>query len=84
MRKPRNFGPAMGGIVIAQNLPSEAEVDAMMARAEAAGARILKQAAKAFWGAMTATSQIQTDVCGRSLSIRLGNSMRMARVRLPD
>ena len=37
-----------GGIVIAQNLPSEAEVDAMMARAEAAGARILKQAAKTF------------------------------------
>jgi uncharacterized protein len=39
-----------GGIVVAQNVASESEVDAMMARAEAAGARILKPAAKAFWG----------------------------------
>ena len=39
-----------GGIAVAQNLTSEAEVDAMMARAEAAGARILKPAAKTFWG----------------------------------
>jgi predicted lactoylglutathione lyase len=39
-----------GGIVPAQNLVSEAEVDAMMARAEAAGARMLKPAAKTFWG----------------------------------
>jgi hypothetical protein len=39
-----------GGIVVAQNVASEAEVDAVMATAEAAGARILKQAAKTFWG----------------------------------
>ena len=39
-----------GGIALAQNFSSEAEVDAMMARAEAAGARILKPAAKTFWG----------------------------------
>ena len=39
-----------GGIVAAQNVGSEAEVDAMMARAEAAGARILKPATKTFWG----------------------------------
>ena len=39
-----------GGIVVAQNLTSDAEVDAAMARAEAAGARILKRAAKTFWG----------------------------------
>lgn len=39
-----------GGIVIAQNLASEAEVDAMMARADRAGARILKPATKTFWG----------------------------------
>ncbi len=39
-----------GGIVIARNFASEAEVDAAMALAEAAGARILKPAAKAFWG----------------------------------
>jgi predicted lactoylglutathione lyase len=39
-----------GGIVIAQNVDSEAAVDVFMARAEAAGARILKPATKTFWG----------------------------------
>jgi len=39
-----------GGIVVAQNLASEDAVDTMMAKAEAAGARILKPAAKTFWG----------------------------------
>ena len=39
-----------GGIAVAQNLASEAEVDAMMALAEKAGAHILKPAAKTFWG----------------------------------
>jgi uncharacterized glyoxalase superfamily protein PhnB len=39
-----------GGIAVAQNLASENEVDAMMARAEATGTRILKPAAKTFWG----------------------------------
>ncbi len=36
--------------MVAQNLASEHAVDTMMAKAEAAGARILKQAAKTFWG----------------------------------
>lgn len=39
-----------GDIAVAQNVASDGEVDAVMARAKAAGARILKQAAKAFWG----------------------------------
>ena len=39
-----------GGMVVAQNLASESEVDAMMVHAEAAGARILKPAGKTFWG----------------------------------
>jgi len=39
-----------GGIALAQNQASEQEVDAMMAKAEANGARILKPAAKTFWG----------------------------------
>ena len=43
-----------GGIVVAQNVASEAEVDAVMETAEAAGARILKQAAKTFWGGYNA------------------------------
>lgn len=39
-----------GGIVVARNVGSAAEVDAAMAKAEAAGARILKQATKTPWG----------------------------------
>jgi predicted lactoylglutathione lyase len=38
-----------GGIVVARNVASEGEVDAVMARAEQAGARILKPATKTFW-----------------------------------
>jgi predicted lactoylglutathione lyase len=39
-----------GGIVVAQNVGSEHDVDAVMARAETAGARILRPAGKTFWG----------------------------------
>ncbi len=39
-----------GGMVVAQNVASEGDVDALMAKAAAAGARILKPAAKTFWG----------------------------------
>ena len=39
-----------GGMVVAQNVASEAEVDAAMARAVASGARILKPASTTFWG----------------------------------
>ena len=39
-----------GGMVVAQNVASEAEVDAVMARAATSGARILKPASKTFWG----------------------------------
>ena len=39
-----------GGITLAQNVGSEAEVDALVARAGAAGATILKEPQRAFWG----------------------------------
>src|SRR6476620_4906069 len=39
-----------GGIAVAQNLASEAEVDAVIALAEEAGEQIAKVAAKTFWG----------------------------------
>jgi uncharacterized protein len=39
-----------GGMTLAQNVASEAEVDALMARAAAAGATILKAPQRAFWG----------------------------------
>ncbi len=46
-------GPAMtgfSGVTIAHNLGSEAEVDAALAEAVAAGALLLKPAQKVFWG----------------------------------
>jgi predicted lactoylglutathione lyase len=39
-----------GGITLAQTLRSEAEVDRLMAHAEAIGATILKSPQRAFWG----------------------------------
>ena len=39
-----------GGTAVAMNCAGEAEVDAMMEVAKAAGARILKPAEKVFWG----------------------------------
>ena len=39
-----------GGIAVAQNVASEAEVDAVMAKAATSGARILKPESKTFWG----------------------------------
>jgi uncharacterized protein len=39
-----------GGFTLAHNLPSKADVDAVIAQAVAAGATLLKPAADTFWG----------------------------------
>jgi uncharacterized glyoxalase superfamily protein PhnB len=39
-----------GGISLAYNLPSEADVDRLMSRAKEIGAKILKAPQRAFWG----------------------------------
>jgi uncharacterized protein len=39
-----------GGMTLARCVASEAEVDALLAKAEAAGAKLLKTPQKAFWG----------------------------------
>lgn len=39
-----------GAVTLAQNFPSEAEVDAAYERAVAAGAEVLKRPEKVFWG----------------------------------
>jgi len=48
--KSEDLWTGNGGIVVAMNCASEAEVDAMLASAKAAGARILKPGEKVFWG----------------------------------
>ncbi|WP_349368128.1 VOC family protein [Salinarimonas sp.] len=42
--------PAFRGFTLAYNARGEAEVDAVLAQAVAAGARLAKPAARAFWG----------------------------------
>jgi uncharacterized protein len=73
-----------GGIAVAQNLTSEAEVDAMIARAEAAGARILKPAAKTFWGGYDGYF---ADLDGHVWEVAFNPFWELdegGRVRLPD
>lgn len=43
-------GSGFGGVTLARNLGSKAEVDAALATAERAGGRILKPAQEVFWG----------------------------------
>lgn len=42
--------PAFGGMTLAYNAPSKAAVDATLAEAQQAGARLLKPAQDVFWG----------------------------------
>jgi uncharacterized glyoxalase superfamily protein PhnB len=44
------LGSGFGGITLAQNLASKAEVDRVIAAAVAAGATLLKAAEDVFWG----------------------------------
>ena len=46
-------GSGFTGIALAHNVRSTADVDAVLAQAEAAGARILKPGQEAFWGGYT-------------------------------
>jgi uncharacterized protein len=47
---PANRGLGFGGITLAQNFKTREEVDQVMARAEAAGARVLAEPVDRFWG----------------------------------
>ncbi|HEX8913197.1 MAG TPA: VOC family protein [Humisphaera sp.] len=47
---PLPAGGAYGGFTLAYNVPDKADVAAVLARAAAAGARVVKPAADAFWG----------------------------------
>lgn len=43
-------GDGFSGITLAHNVPSKAEVDEILERAEAVGGRAVKPAGEAFWG----------------------------------
>lgn len=46
----QDAGPGYGGISLAHNVATHAEVDALLAEADAAGGAIMKPAEKAEWG----------------------------------
>jgi len=48
--KVADSAPGFSGVAIAHNVASEAEVDAALREAVAAGAKLLKPGQKAFWG----------------------------------
>jgi catechol 2,3-dioxygenase-like lactoylglutathione lyase family enzyme len=47
---PPAGGPSMGGVTLAYNTSSEAETDEALATAVGAGAKLVKEAQKVFWG----------------------------------
>ena len=48
--KVQDSAPGFSGVAIAHNVRSEAEVDAVLDEAVAAGAKLIKPGQKAFWG----------------------------------
>jgi len=50
---PPEAPSGFGGMALAHNVRSKAEVDAVLAEAEAAGARMLRPAQEVFWGGYT-------------------------------
>jgi catechol 2,3-dioxygenase-like lactoylglutathione lyase family enzyme len=51
--KVSESAPGFSGVALAHNVRSEAEVDAVLAEAVAAGAKLIKPGEKAFWGGYT-------------------------------
>jgi len=66
--------PGFSGVALAHNARSEAEVEAVLKEAVAAGAKLVKSARKAFWGATRATSPTPMATCGRSPTIHISGS----------
>ena len=58
-------GGGWGGVTLAYNVRSPSEVDAVLAEAEAAGARIGRPGAATFWAATRASSSTPTATPGR-------------------
>jgi uncharacterized glyoxalase superfamily protein PhnB len=59
-------GQGFDGITLAYCTRTREEVDAVLAQASTAGAKILKPGQDAFWAATPATSPIPTATPGRS------------------
>ncbi len=70
-----------GGVTLAHNVRSPAEVDAVIAEARAAGATIAREGATTFWGGYSGAFSTRTVTPGRSRTTRAGRSARTDRSR---
>jgi hypothetical protein len=68
-----------GGITLAHNVRSPADVDAVLVEAEGAGATIARPGAETFWAASRVCSSISTGTRGRSPTTPTGRSGLRAR-----
>jgi len=76
-------GGGWGGVTLAYNTRSPAEVDAVITEARSAGATIGREPGTTFWGGYSGVfPPIPTATPGRSPTIRAGTSMTMAPVNL--
>ncbi len=72
-------GPGFSGVALAHNARTREAVDAILAEAGTAGARILKPAQPTSWGGYArATSPIRTATCGRWPGTRTSRCGRTA------
>ena len=71
-------GGGWGGVTLALNLGSPAEVDAVIEEAREAGATIGREPAETFWAATAASSSTPTVTPGRSPTTHTGRSPRTA------
>jgi len=72
-------GDGFGGVVLAQNVRSRAEVDAIMADAQAAGANVSRPAAETFYGGYAGVFADLDGTCGRSPITRASRWLPMER-----
>ena len=68
-----------GGVALAMNVGSPAEVDAVLEEARAAGASVPRAGAETFWVAIPACSSIPTVIRGRSPTTPIGRWRPTAR-----
>jgi len=59
------LGSGFGGVSLAHNVGSEAEVDEVLAEAAAAGAAITKEPGPSFWGGYSGSFSIRMGIRGR-------------------
>lgn len=71
------MGPRFNGVTLAFNTRTRDEVDAVLAEAQKAGAKLEKPAQEAFWAAIQDTFPVHRDFCATGLGSMLFRSPKM-------